>query len=164
MITFDVYGTPAPKGSGRAIMRGGYAVHVPSGSDQNRSQLESWAATVRAYARDAVGAVTPPLFVEQPLLVVLTFFLPRPASHFGSGRNAGQLKPGASCYPSAKKLDADKLARATLDAMTGIVYDDDGRIVELLVRKRYATSADDVGATIVVDEMPAAVARGTRAA
>lgn len=33
--------------------------------------------------------------------------------------------------------DVDKLARALLDALTGIAYEDDGQVVELLVRKVY---------------------------
>ena len=33
--------------------------------------------------------------------------------------------------------DVDKLARALLDALTGVAYEDDGQVVILLVRKRY---------------------------
>jgi Holliday junction resolvase RusA-like endonuclease len=34
--------------------------------------------------------------------------------------------------------DADKLARALLDALTGYAYDDDGQVIALSIRKIYA--------------------------
>lgn len=36
-----------------------------------------------------------------------------------------------------KKPDFDKLTRAVADALTGIVYDDDGQICESVIHKRY---------------------------
>jgi Holliday junction resolvase RusA-like endonuclease len=38
----------------------------------------------------------------------------------------------------AKKPDADKLARQLLDAITGVIYADDGQVVSLLCEKHYA--------------------------
>lgn len=153
MITFTAYGTPAPKGSARAMLVGGRPRVIASGSSANQRELASWDTALRLAAWEAIGpSSSSPPFVDQALLVVLTFHLARPRGHFGTGRNAGQLRASAPRYPNAMKLDGDKLARATLDALTGIVYDDDGRIVELLVRKRYATPGDE-GATILVDVM-----------
>ena len=45
----------------------------------------------------------------------------------------------ASALPERRVSDSDidKLARTTLDALTGIAFDDDGRIVDLVTRKRY---------------------------
>ena len=35
------------------------------------------------------------------------------------------------------KPDVDKLARATLDAVTGIVFEDDSQVTDLITRKRF---------------------------
>lgn len=154
MIVLEVLGTPAPKGSGRAMLIGGKARHVPSGSNANRDQLRSWDANVREAAQRALEAPpydtlpeTVPLFVQAPLAVVIEFRLMRPAGHWAK---RGGLKPGAPPAP-ATKPDADKLARSTLDALHGAVFDDDSRIVELVVRKRYAAPGNE-GARITVEE------------
>lgn len=39
----------------------------------------------------------------------------------------------------AVKPDSDKLARAILDALTGVLFADDAQVVDLIVRKRYGT-------------------------
>jgi Holliday junction resolvase RusA-like endonuclease len=49
------------------------------------------------------------------------------------------------------KPDADKLARTVLDALTGIVYVDDGQVVEMVVSKAY-----DSEPGVVVDVFPVA--------
>lgn len=149
VIRIDVLGTPAPKGSGRAMMRGGRPVHVPSGSDANKNALESWDVAVRLAARDVVGQRrTSPVLVQTPLAVVLVFRMRRPGGHYKG--KSGELKASAPFAPMTKP-DADKLTRATLDSLHGIVFDDDSRIVELMVRKEYAKGGNE-GATILVDE------------
>lgn len=149
----EVLGTPAPKGSSRAMMRGGFAVNVPSGSNASRDKLKSWDVAVRQAASAIVGGVTAPPLVDVPLEVRILFRMARPAGHWGKGKNAGRLAPGAPEYPRTKP-DADKLARSTLDSLSGIVFDDDSRIVVLHVEKRYAAPGDE-GATIRVEPMSA---------
>jgi Holliday junction resolvase RusA-like endonuclease len=55
----------------------------------------------------------------------MLFVFPRPKSHYGTGRNAGTLKPGAPLY-HASRPDRDKLERAINDALkiAGIFKDD----------------------------------------
>ena len=151
LVHLEVLGTPAPKGSSRAMIRGGHAVNVPSGSEVNRRNLKGWDAAVREAAASFVGDVAAPPFVKVALHVQLTFRLTRPGGHWGEGKRAGQLKASAPLYPAGKP-DADKLTRATLDSMTGIVFDDDSRIVRLVVEKLYARPGEE-GATITVEEM-----------
>lgn len=147
MIRFDVLGTPAPKGSNRAMLRGGRAVFVPGGSKVNQQKLQSWDAAVRDQARLATGDGVAPCFVGKPLTVVIVFRMARPGGHWSK---AGTVKLSAPAMP-ATKPDADKLARCTLDSLQGSVFDDDSRIVELLVRKIYAAPGRE-GATILIDE------------
>src|SRR3954449_13019503 len=55
--------------------------------------------------------------LDGPLLIRLDFYFPRPATHYGTGRNAGQLKDSAPLYPDTVGADLDKLARSTVDAL-----------------------------------------------
>ena len=48
------------------------------------------------------------------------------------------------------QADGDKLLRATADALTGILFVDDGRVTDWIARKRYATAEEPCGAWIEV--------------
>jgi len=148
MIVLEVLGTPAPKGSSRAMLIGGKARNVPSGSNVNRDRLKSWDASLRAAARAAVGDVTAPPYVAMPLVMVIEFRVARPGSHWGTGKRTGQIKPRAPLYPITKP-DSSKLVRATEDALTGIVWDDDSRVGLHLVNRVYAAPGRE-GARIAI--------------
>jgi crossover junction endodeoxyribonuclease RusA len=81
-------------------------------------------------------------------MLKVTFSMPRPASHFG----AHGLRPRAPRWPS-KKPDLSKLVRAIEDALTGVVYDDDARIVMHDITKRYAEPGSPPRAEIVVETL-----------
>ena len=148
MIRIDVLGSPAPKGSNRAMLRGGRAVFVPGGSKVNAEKQRSFASAIRDEIDRVIGASrSSPVFVDRALAIAIVFRLRRPGSHWSK---KGGLLPSAPTAPSVKP-DVDKLARHAIDVLTGSVFDDDSRIVELLVRKEYAPPGRD-GATIVVDE------------
>lgn len=127
MICFEVLGEPAPKGSMRAMNRksDGRAMLVPGGTSVNQRKLRVWTQAIRSRVVEMLGEARDPLFVEQSLSVELLFRLPRPAS----------VK---TPRPMAQKDDVDKLARAVLDALTGVLYDDDGRIAVLRVEKQWS--------------------------
>lgn len=146
-IVIDVLGTPAPKGSNRAMVRGGRAVFVPGGSKTNQAALQSWAGCVRHAAQSFVSGQSSPVFTQVPVAVAITFRLNRPGGHWSK---KGGLKTGAPIAPSVKP-DVDKLARSTLDALSGVVFDDDSRIVRMTVAKEYAQPGHE-GATIRVWE------------
>lgn len=151
MIRFDVLGTPAPKGSSRAIMRGGFAVNVPSGSDTNKRNLRTWDQAVRLAAQIAAGACgyppDRPAFIDVALRVNVTFRMKRPKGHWG--KNGLNAKAKREPYPKTKP-DQDKLLRATLDAMEGLLFDDDGRISESYVCRVWAAPGEE-GASIIVE-------------
>jgi len=88
-----------------------------------------------------------------PVEMEIVFWLPRPKSHFRTGRHAGELKPNAPSHStSAGQGDIDKLARCTLDGLSakcgGSVIADDSLVVKLSLEKRYVTATEGVGATI----------------
>lgn len=154
MIIIDVLGTPAPKGSQRAFVnkRTGRAILSSFGSGVGEKRLRSWDADVRTAALEAHGSrkhvASAPMFVGKALAVALIFRMARPNGH--RNPKSGELRKSAPVRPSVKP-DVDKLARATLDALTGIVFDDDSRIVELALHKTYAEPGRE-GARIVVKE------------
>jgi Holliday junction resolvase RusA-like endonuclease len=74
--------------------------------------------------------------LQGPLCVKMIFQIQRPAGHYGSGKNSGQVKASANQMPVVKP-DVLKLARAVEDGMTGIIYRDDSQIVTEILAKRY---------------------------
>jgi crossover junction endodeoxyribonuclease RusA len=147
VIRIDVLGIPAPKGSARAFVnrRTGRAVVVASGSRVNEKRLIAWGEAVR---RAAVRVVRAPVvrFCDTPLLVRIAFRLVRPASHVR--KDGTSLRAHAPLSPTTKP-DIDKLARSTLDALTGTAIDDDSRIVVLAVSKEY-THEGNAGCAIEI--------------
>lgn len=125
-IQFTVYGLPVPQGSKKVIGK-----NVIEMAD---ARLRSWRQDVAAQARAAMEGASP--FIE-PVDVRLMFWLPRPQNHFGTGRNAERLKPSAPIAPAVRP-DLDKLTRAVLDALTGIVFRDDKQVVGMTLSKLYA--------------------------
>jgi Holliday junction resolvase RusA-like endonuclease len=150
-LEIRVDGMPSTKGSMRAytVRRkdGGVGARVAHGTSAQEQRLRTWEHAVRATASLALGELE---ITRRPVLVDVTFRLPRPAGHYGSGKNSGRLKAGAPRRHRTKP-DGDKLLRAVLDAMTGTVYADDGQVCEASYRKLYADEHNPVGATIVVE-------------
>lgn len=150
MITIDVLGTPAPKGSSRAFInkKTGRAFVAPGGAKSTEIKISNWNSAVREAAQRIVGAREAPVFVETAIAVQIVFRMARPSSHYGKGKNAGKLMPSAPLYPIVKP-DGDKLLRTTLDALKGSVYDDDSRIAKWDIDKVYAAPGHE-GANIQV--------------
>lgn len=71
-----------------------------------------------------------------PVGIGIAFVFVRPKSHYTS---KGELRAGAPSHPG--KPDIDKLCRAVLDALTGILYHDDAQVVSLNASKRYGVAS-----------------------
>lgn len=71
-----------------------------------------------------------------PVGIGIAFVFVRPKSHYTS---KGELRAGAPSFPG--KPDVDKLCRAVLDALTGILYHDDAQVVSLSASKRYGVAS-----------------------
>lgn len=128
MLRFVVHGTPETAGSKRAFRRGNRVIVT----DDNR-KTKSWQAAV---AGEAAAAMADRPLLVGPLVLTVTFTLQRPKGHFGTGRNAGQLKDSAPEFCD-KRPDALKLTRAVEDALTGVVWHDDAQVVDERIVKRY---------------------------
>lgn len=143
-IGFRVTGQPAPKGSARAVIdrRTGKARLLASASRSNERAQTSWATAVGWAAKAAHRAApwTGPIGLE------VTFYVARPKS---VRRALPEVKP-----------DGDKLLRATADALTGILFVDDGQVTDWIARKRYATAEEPCGAWIEVWRVSEATTAG----
>lgn len=132
-VAFVVPGVAAPAGSKRGFpRRGGGGVIITDASKRTKP----WQAAVAAAAADAMSG---PLLAG-PLELCLTFTVPRPAGHFGTGRNAGKVRDSAPALPTVKP-DVTKLVRAVEDALTGVVWRDDSQVVSTHAHKVYGEPA-----------------------
>jgi crossover junction endodeoxyribonuclease RusA len=129
MIRFTVPGKPAPQGSKRHVGRG---IMVESSKE-----LGPWRERVALVAH---GAMNGRSLLAGAVTVCLDFVLPRPKS-----------TPKRSTPHATKRPDIDKLARACLDAITGVVVGDDSQIVELHATKRLSEQGETAGVRITVE-------------
>lgn len=164
-LHFSVLGLPVPQGSKRVF--NGRLV------DANHGTLRPYRALVAAEGASALARriATPdaptgvtgakelltegdlrPAPTREAVAVALRFGLPRPKGHWGTGRNADRLKPSAPAWP-ATKPDVDKLERAVLDALTGVLWADDSQVVILSADKVYSATP----MTLVTVEAPPAL-------
>lgn len=145
VLQFDVIGQPAPQGSKQHV---GHGVMVESSKKVKPWRQDVAAAAVEAAAGSPISdAWTPP---TGSAIVTLTFYLPRPKGHYGTGRNAATLRPSAPAYPAVKP-DVDKLQRSTLDALTTAgVLRDDAQVIDIRAVKRYADGRP-AGASVRVE-------------
>jgi Holliday junction resolvase RusA-like endonuclease len=137
MIEFQVRGYPKAKGSLRGVAlkgKGGLYTGKVWMAEQTGQGLLVW----RTQVREAARANAPEHPVGGPVTVHIQFALPRPAKpryELPIGRNSG---------------DVDKLVRAVLDELTGVIFGDDSQVVELHVLKLWDMGGG-AGALITVD-------------
>lgn len=74
---------------------------------------------------------------DKTIAIHLKYFMKRPKSHYGTGKNAGKLKKSAPVN-HFKKPDIDNLVKFTLDVLNGHVYHDDSLINYICAEKRYS--------------------------
>lgn len=91
--------------------------------------------------------VAPERPLEGAVSVRLTIYVPRPRSHYGTGRNTNTLKASAPWFPPAG-VDVDKVARAILDAGTRVWWVDDARVASLEIHRVYPLAAEAEGVEV----------------
>jgi len=130
-IEFFVPGKPAPQGSKKHVGRG---ILVESSKE-----LGPWRERVALAAADQTKEL-----IQKPheVSVVLTFVLPRPAS-----------APKTKKALASKRPDVDKLARAILDALTDVVFQDDSQVISLRANKYIANPGEQPGVHVWVYDL-----------
>jgi Holliday junction resolvase RusA-like endonuclease len=142
VLRFTVLGKPQPAGSKRAfaIKRGGVPTGKVAVSDDN-PRAKSWQQEVRATAALAFITADPDWsLLDGPLELCAWFYVPRPRSHYRTGRNADLLRDNAPPYPIVRP-DTTKLLRGLEDALTGVVWRDDAQVVVQTARKVFGEPA-----------------------
>jgi crossover junction endodeoxyribonuclease RusA len=126
-LSVVVYGIPQPQGSTRAFIPRGWTRPVIT---TDNSKLKPWrqelAQTALILMRES-GAQIAARGV--PISVALSFVFEKPRSE------------QKSKIHKTTKPDLDKLLRAVLDALTGIVYQDDSQVCECRVTKFFGSPA-----------------------
>jgi len=144
IIQFFVPGIPATAGSKTPF------IYKSKKDGKNRVAMapankrqKPWMATIKAFATDAYKGD----LITGPVMLSIDFCLPRPKSHYGTGKNSDMLKKSAPFYPIIKP-DLTKLTRAVEDALKGIIWRDDSQVVHQEIDKDYGRRP---GANICVE-------------
>ena len=122
-----VPGVPAPQGSAKAFVVKGHAIVT----HDNKATMP-WRDRVAAFIRDAIGSGIE--YPKGPVAVELRFVMPRRAA-----------EPKRVTPPHTRKPDSDKLSRAVLDSMSGLVFTDDAQVTHLEAFKRTAKIGEQPG-------------------
>lgn len=137
VATIKVAGSPKGQPRVRAFVRGGRAAVYDPGT------AEGWKGSIAAACKELEG-----LSLTGPLVLSLTFYMPRPKSHF---RANGTIKATAPPMLHTNKPDADNLAKAVMDCFSAIrVWIDDDQVCELTVRKWWERPSDAPGCKIMI--------------
>lgn len=131
MTQVFIPGRPAPQGSKRHL---GNGIMVESSK-----AVKPWRVDVAWAAREAF--LSP---MDGPVRLELGFVMPRPKS-----------APKKSTPAAIKRPDLDKLVRAVMDAITGVVVVDDSQIVHLVATKRIAEIGEQSGVELTAYEVEA---------
>lgn len=124
-ITFSVPGDPVPQPRPRVSTRGGFArAYVPA-----KHPVHAYRASIADAARAAGAGVH-----GEPVEVVIDLVFARPKSHL---RKKGLAKDA----PKLPRVDLDNCAKAALDALNGVAWEDDSQVARLVVEKSYGTEA-----------------------
>lgn len=136
-VTFWVDGTPGPQGSkkyvGHRATRPGHSVPVLL---ESSNKVRPWRDAVTRAATYNYRGIPP---IDGPVRIRIDFALHRPKS-----------LPARTIH-MIKKPDLDKLIRSTLDALSGVAFADDNRVVDIRATKHYAAD-DTTGALITITE------------
>jgi crossover junction endodeoxyribonuclease RusA len=123
-----VPGKAAPQGSKKHVGRG---ILIESSKE-----VGPWRERVALAAHNAMGGRAP---VSGAVDVWLVFVLPRPKS-----------APKTRTPAATKRPDADKLARAILDALSNVCFVDDSQVTGLRITKRIAGIEEQPGVYVEV--------------
>ncbi len=124
-VGFSVPGKPQGKGRPRFAVRGGHArAYTPE-------KTRDYEARAAVAARLAMSGEVP---IGGAVEVELFVWLPVP-SRFNKAQRAaalaGDIRP--TCKP-----DADNVAKAVLDGVQGVAFEDDAQVSDLIVRRRFS--------------------------
>lgn len=143
-MTFTVFGVAEPKGSAKAFVRKMGNVHRAIVTSDNPN-LKRWEQLVRFEAQTALrqsGQAASPFF-DGAVQVDVVFGLHRPPSVSVKKRPLPTVKP-----------DVDKLLRASIDPLIGVLFRDDAQVVCTSARKHYVLAGPAFMRISVTEYLP----------
>lgn len=126
MPTVEISGPPQAQGNLRRSPHGG----MYEAGKATRPWKAAIAATVAEFRAGEPAT-------REPVQLFCRFYFVRPLSHLKKSGGLTKSAPPAM----TRNPDIDKLLRAVLDALTGVLYVDDAQVVQLAAVKRYAGRA-----------------------
>jgi Holliday junction resolvase RusA-like endonuclease len=142
-VAFTVLGAAQTKGSAKAFVPKKWAQDAVAQGKAPRAivtndnpNAKAWEQRIATEAQKVGGGA---LFTG-PVILTVAFHLPRPKS----------LPKRVTHHMT--RPDCDKATRCVLDALTGVLYGDDGQVVELHVRKQFAELGAAPRADITLEE------------
>ncbi|BBN97479.1 RusA family crossover junction endodeoxyribonuclease [Sporolactobacillus terrae] len=124
MIEFTIYGEPIAQGRPRFARRGKFTqAYDPPDSREYKKYVKLLASQNKPHT-PIEGPVELKLLIYRPLLKSMS-------KKKKAAAVAGTLRP-------IKKPDVDNVAKGIMDAMTGIIWQDDKQVVSLQVSKFYS--------------------------
>ncbi len=130
-VVFRVHGRPVPQGSMTASYnRKTQTAHVHHVQGQ---ALAQWRASIREGALKAGAQIE-----TGAVIFAIRFGMQRPKSHMDIRHGKFVVKMDHYYDLPAVQPDLDKLVRASMDALTGVCYADDGQVVSIMAEKIYA--------------------------
>lgn len=149
MIEIFIPGNPKPQGSARAFVVPGKGGKPRAAITSANAKTNPWRADVHSAVRDVIGDRI--LYPTGAVWLYLTFVMPRPKSEPKATRQ------------HTRKPDLDKLVRAAMDALTGIVYTDDSQVHGVHAYKRTAEAGEQPGLRVeLVETCDAAISTAPR--
>lgn len=137
-VTVIVAGVPVTQGSMKAYVVAGRARVTHT----NGSKIDTWRRSIVDAIHRQLGEQLE--LMTGPMRLSASFRLPRPAS----------LPKTKRTWPiGARSGDADKLLRLLGDAITGVLIDDDSRIVDASVTKDWANPGAQPGVVFTLEQI-----------
>ena len=139
VLTFTVPGMPQGKARPRVSLKNGKArAYTPQKTRAYENQVQFSVLQVLPHGFEAITG---------PVRVDVRAWYRRPKSHYGTGRNAGVLKPQFENVWPGTVPDLDNVEKAICDSLNGLVWKDDAQVVDMRSRKFYE---DELGPRVEV--------------
>lgn len=124
-VSFTCFGTPVPQGSTRAFIPKGWSRPIITAAN---SKTKPWRQEIAGACIAAIGNCEA-AGSAVPIRIEVQFFFDKPKS------------TKKSVTDKVTKPDLDKLVRSCLDALTGIAFDDDSQVTEIIASKGFGSPA-----------------------
>lgn len=131
-ITLNIPGSPLAQKRHRHVKTGAFIqTYDPSSDDK------------AVFLYKALAHKRPEELILGGISMDIIFYMPRPKSHYRTGKNSHLLKDNAPNV-HINKPDIDNLEKFLKDSLTGIYYKDDSQIYELHAIKLYSETPETI--------------------